>query len=605
MRSNLVAKVIAATASAMVLGFLLQNVLVHFLSRQIDATLRETTATLTGALTAGNRMVFQGMEEEYGRKAREELESRARREAAAIAIFAAQPLQYGEMEAFRSACTQAIASGDLVAIYATYADGSFFSGAGGRQNPSVVARIGAEAANTRVDIMARRLLATGRGVREFTAPIVDLTGATVGTAHVVAVDDSLQEMRAGIALASAALEENLDRVVANHAEQIAFSLDHAWTSFRNWHQLASLIALLVAGTGLMLTARIILRPLRAAAGMAKAIMAGDMSRRLPTTDTGEVGTLIRALNDMAVIIGSRENETGEAIRRLGAIVTQVGLASSEITASASYLANSSQMVTTDAERQEKLLLGITDSMAVLGNGVNQCAANAGKTSLLASQAKEAVHHCDEEMGRMRAAMGDLADSHAKVARAMKVIDDIAFQTNLLALNAAVEAARAGRHGKGFAVVADEVRNLAARSARSATETETLIAESQSRLANTSECLAATEQALRQIESGVDKASGLMAETATISDQNASGLERIRENVVEINNVAERNHMSAASAAATAEQLLAMAAGLRDLLNNKTGAGEEEWKFLLETGAGEEERKFLLETGGRAGAPPSG
>jgi methyl-accepting chemotaxis protein len=68
-------------------------------------------------------------------------------------------------------------------------------------------------------------------------------------------------------------------------------------------------------------------------------------------------------------------------------------------------------------------------------------------------------------------MKDINTSSDKVAKILKVIDELAFQTNILALNAAVEEARAGEADRGFAVVADEVRNLAQRSAQGSKDSE--------------------------------------------------------------------------------------------------------------------------------------
>ena len=68
------------------------------------------------------------------------------------------------------------------------------------------------------------------------------------------------------------------------------------------------------------------------------------------------------------------------------------------------------------------------------------------------------------------------DSVSKISTAAKLINDIAEETNLLSLNASIEAARAGEHGKGFAIVASEIGVLAAQSAKTVTEINSILEE---------------------------------------------------------------------------------------------------------------------------------
>jgi len=49
---------------------------------------------------------------------------------------------------------------------------------------------------------------------------------------------------------------------------------------------------------------------------------------------------------------------------------------------------------------------------------------------------------------MVVSMKDFNTSSDKIAKIIKVIDEISFQTNVLALNAAMEAARAGKADRG-------------------------------------------------------------------------------------------------------------------------------------------------------------
>lgn len=162
------------------------------------------------------------------------------------------------------------------------------------------------------------------------------------------------------------------------------------------------------------------------------------------------------------------------------------------------------------------------------------------------------------LGEMVDSMRDIKDSGAKIARIIKVIDEIAFQTNILALNAAVEAARAGAAGAGFAVVADEVRNLAQRSAQAAKDTAPLIEDSVAKSNGGSVKLEQVTVMIRSITESAAKVKILVDEVSLGSQEQARGIEQVSKTILEMEQVIESSAATAEESAAAGQQLAGQA-----------------------------------------------
>ena len=226
---------------------------------------------------------------------------------------------------------------------------------------------------------------------------------------------------------------------------------------------------------------------------------------------------------------------------------QLAAAQHEIVAQAEqqrHARSSDQGAASSAIQQASSLQGISAALEQMSAIVQGSATSAADAAELAKTAEGAATRGTGAMQRMVEAMGAIATSSGEISRIIKVIDDIAFQTNLLALNAAVEAARAGEAGKGFAVVAEEVRSLAQRSAEAARNTSQLIAEAGNRAQRGNQISQEVDGMLRQIVDATTRFTGLVAQIATSTKEQASGIQQITQGVAEIHAVMQRNVASA-------------------------------------------------------------
>jgi methyl-accepting chemotaxis protein len=257
------------------------------------------------------------------------------------------------------------------------------------------------------------------------------------------------------------------------------------------------------------------------------------------------------------------------VRGIGNVLRHVA---SEMTDSAEQVSSASSQVSSSSQ---SLAQGASEQAASLEETSASTEEIHSMTQKNAANSKSAVDSMNEAAGRiveanrmvdqMVASMKEINASSDKVAKIIKVIDEIAFQTNILALNAAVEAALAGEAGMGFAVVADEVRNLAQRCAQAAKDTAGLIEESIAKSNDGKVKLDQVAGAIHSITESADAVKTLVEEVSLGSQEQARGIEQIAKAVTQMEQVTQKTAASAEESASASEELSAQAQAMRSVV----------------------------------------
>ncbi len=275
---------------------------------------------------------------------------------------------------------------------------------------------------------------------------------------------------------------------------------------------------------------------------------GDLTARINVNDkSGDFKALAASVNSM--------------IQAMMEVVTSLAKTARAVQVRADEISRGNLDLSKRTEEQASSLVETTSSMVQMTSMVKNNADNAVQANQLAVVAREQAERGGGVVGAAVGAMSEINTASRKIAEIIGVIDEIAFQTNLLALNAAVEAARAGEQGKGFAVVASEVRNLASRSAEAAKQIKALIQDSVGKVNEGTKLVDESGKVLGEIVLRVKKVTDVMAEIASSSREQASGIDQVNKAVAAMETMTQQNAALVEEAAAAAQALSGQATNL--------------------------------------------
>jgi len=267
--------------------------------------------------------------------------------------------------------------------------------------------------------------------------------------------------------------------------------------------------------------------------------------------------LVAGLATLWIVYGST--------RALKQITAELDEGRDQVSSAATQVASSSQSLAQGASQQAASLQETSASVEEITSMVKKNAENSQSVAALMNDTEQLVKDGNRTLEQMVVSMHDINASSDRIARIIKVIDEIAFQTNILALNAAVEAARAGEAGMGFAVVADEVRNLAQRSAQAAKDTAGLIEESIAKSNDGSGKLNQVSEVIRAITESAAKVKVLVDEVNLGSQEQARGIDEISRAVQQMNQLTQSTAASAEESASASEELSAQAESMNGVV----------------------------------------
>lgn len=327
---------------------------------------------------------------------------------------------------------------------------------------------------------------------------------------------------------------------------------------------------------------------------------GDLSSPFPTVDTqDELADMVTVTTNMAaslqfiihdvaqvlhqmasanfaVVSKDRSKYVGEfegiltamklLKKQMAETLRSVGEASNQVSAGANNLSMASQSLAEGAADQAGAIEEMQATITTISDDIRVTAKNAEESYTQARTYADEAERSRREMKAMMGAMSRINEASQQVGNIISEIEAIASQTNLLSLNASIEAARAGEGGRGFAVVADQIRQLAEQSAKSASETRSLIETSLSSIADGNKTVDVVNVSIDKVVEGIELIAGSSRTISEMANNQAEAMKQAEQGVNQISEVVQSNSATAQETSATSEELSAQSTTLDSLIS---------------------------------------